>query len=93
MPQLIKHYNIRVFGSVQGVWFRASAKELAGELNINGIAKNEMDGSVYIEAEGSPENLQEFISWCKRGPERALVSKMDYTEAPLKRYNGFRIIR
>ena len=26
------------------------------------------DGSVYIEAEGTPRQLRSFVEWCKKGP-------------------------
>jgi acylphosphatase len=47
-----KHFNIRISGRVQGVFFRASTKAKAEELGISGFVQNEPDGSVYIEAEG-----------------------------------------
>ena len=55
----MKHYNIRIFGIVQGVYFRASTKMEADRLGVNGFVQNEMDGSVYIEAEGSAEQLKQ----------------------------------
>ncbi|MBA2422043.1 MAG: acylphosphatase, partial [Chitinophagales bacterium] len=42
----MKHYNIRVYGKVQGVFFRASARRHAEMLGISGFAQNEDDGSV-----------------------------------------------
>ena len=48
----MKHLSIHVSGKVQGVFFRASAKGKAEELNIKGNVRNNADGSVSIEVEG-----------------------------------------
>jgi len=88
-----KHFNIRVYGSVQGVFFRASARTHAEALGIWGVARNESDGSVYMEAEGDEKNLEQFIEWCRRGPERAIVTKVEVEEAPLKNFSSFEVNR
>ncbi|MBI2506744.1 MAG: acylphosphatase [Candidatus Colwellbacteria bacterium] len=38
-----RHLNIRVFGQVQGVFFRDSTRRKAEELGIKGFARNEPD--------------------------------------------------
>jgi acylphosphatase len=48
--------QIRVWGKVQGVFYRASAKQEADKLGIRGTVKNEPDGSVVIQAEGSEDD-------------------------------------
>ena len=89
MPILIKHCRIRVFGLVQGVLFRESARRTANELNIKGLARNQADGSVYLEAEGEEESLKKFIQWCERGPVRAQVQKIEVGAGQLKNYQNF----
>lgn len=85
---------IRVFGRVQGVWFRASAKEEADKLGICGYVRNEPDGSVYIEAEGPDALLDAFIKWCGKGPELAKVKSLEVEELKSKGENGkFEIIK
>lgn len=86
---MIKHLNIKVFGSVQGVFFRISAKDMAEKLGIVGFAKNESDGTVYIEAEGEEKDLEKFVEWCKVGPPLAKVEKVEVTEGQLKNLTGF----
>jgi acylphosphatase len=88
-----KHFNIRVYGNVQGVFFRASARTHALALEISGLARNESDGSVYLEAEGDEKNVKQFIEWCRRGPERAVVTKVEVEEAPLKNFSSFEVNR
>jgi acylphosphatase len=87
------HFNIRVSGKVQGVFFRASTKEKANELEIKGFVRNEPDDSVYIEAEGEAENLKQFINWCHKGPEFARVDRCEVKEGLLIGYHNFIIQR
>ena len=88
-----KHFNIRIYGNVQGVFFRASARTHAEALDITGFARNESDGSVYIEAEGEEENLKQFIEWCYRGPERAVVTKIETEEGAFENFSAFEVER
>lgn len=83
--------NIRVYGRVQMVGFRYSAKEVADQLHIFGFAKNLTDGSVYIEAEGKEENLKKFLTWCKKGPFLAKVDRAEVKEGKLKNFSEFRV--
>lgn len=89
----MKHVNIVVAGRVQGVFFRASACEVANQLRISGFVRNEPDGTVYIEAEGDEPQLERFIAWCKKGPPRAHVARVETSEAGLKNFTSFEITR
>ena len=87
-----KAYMIYIYGQVQGVGFRYSALKKANELSIKGFVHNKPNGSVYIEAEGKPEALEEFLVWCQQGPTRARVDDVKHEEIPLSNYKKF-IIR
>lgn len=88
---MIKHLNIRVSGTVQGVFFRAIAKELAANLGLFGFAENREDGSVYIEVEGEESRLDQFLSWCKKGPPSAVVERIEINQEQLKNFSEFSI--
>lgn len=90
---MIKHLNIRVYGRVQGVFYRATALEIATNLGLKGFVRNERDESVYIEAEGEEEKLNEFIDWCHIGPMRAKVEKVLTEEGKIKNYSNFELVR
>jgi acylphosphatase len=90
---MVKHFSILIRGRVQGVFYRASAKEMAMQLGIKGIVRNEEDGSVYIEAEGEEDALNQFISWCRKGPPRAMVTDVHVEEGSINNYSSFRIDR
>jgi acylphosphatase len=90
---LVKHYNIKVYGLVHGVFFRVSAQEKAQELGLNGCVNNVVDGSVNIEAEGEEEQLKKFVEWCKKGPEKAQVTDVKVEEDLLQNYSNFVVKR
>lgn len=90
----MKRMSIVVRGIVQGVFFRASTKKKAIEFDINGFVRNEPDGSVFIEAEGSEENLGKLLAWCKEGPPHARVSGTHVNGLEgLRNYTSFTIQR
>jgi acylphosphatase len=81
---------IKVYGLVQGVFFRYTTRKVARKLGLTGIVKNMPDGSVYIEAEGTEENLSQLLKFAKKGPKYAEVSNVEYEySAPLNKYKGF----
>lgn len=62
-----------VSGRVQGVFFRAAARERARTLNLRGYAKNLSDGTVEIVVEGRREDLRAMAEWARIGPPAARV--------------------
>ena len=86
----MRHLNIRVFGRVQGVFFRDSVRQKAEELGIKGFVRNEPDGAVYIEAEEPEETLEKLVNWCWEGPEPAKVDKVEIEESDIKGFKEFR---
>jgi acylphosphatase len=86
-----QHWNIRVQGRVQGVFYRASARQAAVQCGISGFVRNEDDGSVYIEAEGEPADLDRFAAWCRRGPPHALVTNVAVQPADMEDYRSFEV--
>jgi len=81
-----------IHGSVQGVFFRANAKRIAESLGLKGYVRNIDDGCVEVVAEGSEEKLKELISFCKKGPEAANVSKIDVKfEESSGKFEGFEV--
>ncbi len=89
----MKHLKIKVFGKVQGVYYRATAVEKAKQYGIRGFVRNELDGSVYIEAEGDEVNLHLYVEWCRTGSALAVVEKLEVEEGELKPYKSFITIR
>jgi acylphosphatase len=90
---MTQHITIIVSGKVQGVFYRAAAKEKADELGAKGFVRNEPNGSVYIEAEAEEEVLYKFVKWCNSGPTRAHVQHVEVIPGEVKGYSGFAIQR
>ena len=84
-------YKIHITGMVQGVGFRHNAASEARYLGIKGFVKNLADGSVYIEAEGSVDQLKTFIEWCHKGPRFGFVESVKVEQFPPVNYSSFRI--
>ena len=85
--------HLIVSGKVQGVFFRATAKDVADEMGISGWGKNAEDGNVEAMAQGSKEQLQKFIDWCKKGPPKAIVTGVKIAPANDEAFERFTIIR
>ena len=89
----MKTIRLTVKGKVQGVYYRASAKNIAEQLAITGWIKNLPDRNVEIRATSSEEILQQFINWCRHGSPRAIVDEVIIEELGIEEFIGFRIIR
>ena len=85
--------KIRVEGLVQGVFFRASAKEKAEQLNLSGWCRNEKDGAVSLEIEGEESSVKRFVLWCENGPENARVDRIVFERGEPEGFEDFRIKR
>lgn len=66
-----------VSGRVQGVFFRASAREKAQELGVTGYVRNLPDGRVEVLACGSEEAVAAMASWLGEGPPMAQVTEVN----------------
>lgn len=90
----MKTYHLHITGKVQGVWYRASAKDKALSLGLKGKVWNEPDGAVGALVQGSDDLVSEFIAWCKEGPILAEVSAVNVSEQPTTEvFAGFEITR
>ena len=69
--------HARVFGLVQGVYFRDSTRQKAKSLHIVGWARNARDGSVEVVAEGSRSDLESLFSFLRVGPPSARVERVE----------------
>ncbi|HEY2145476.1 MAG TPA: acylphosphatase [Steroidobacteraceae bacterium] len=71
MGEAIRRY--RVFGKVQGVFFRRSTQLEAKRLSLRGFARNLPDGSVEVLAQGAGPALDDLRVWLHHGPRGAGV--------------------
>jgi acylphosphatase len=72
-----KRLHVTVSGRVQGVFFRASAREAAFERGLRGWVRNLPDGRVEALFEGPEGKLSEMLEWCRQGPPGALPESVE----------------
>lgn len=92
--KMINHFNITVYGEVQGVFFRRTIKHEANRRGIAGFVRNELDGTVYIEAEAEEKVLDEFVVWLKSGAGAGgdyKISQVEVQPGHFKAFTGFEI--
>jgi acylphosphatase len=78
-----------VSGRVQGVFYRASAREQAVSLGLAGHAKNLLDGDVEVVACGTAHALDAMERWLRLGPPAARVEAVSREELPERELHGF----
>jgi len=66
-----------VSGKVQGVCFRANARDEALRLGLRGYARNLDDGRVEVVACGDAESVEALADWLRRGPPLARVETLE----------------
>jgi len=82
----------KIYGTVQGVFFREKTEALAKNLGLTGFAKNLPDGTVKIVAEGDEVYLQQLLEWCHHGPGSAKVEKVESTfQVATSEFEGFKV--
>ena len=81
--------DFRVFGKVQGVFYRGSACEEARRLGLVGWVRNLPDGSVQAYACGAIEDLEQFAQWLREGPRQARVTDVIVTKAEVDDLSDF----
>jgi len=85
---------LRVYGIVQGVFFRAYTQKEALALGLKGYVRNMPDGSVEIIAQGQEEKLKKLIEKVKVGPPAASVERVEERwEKITRKYDAFEILR
>jgi acylphosphatase len=88
----MKALHLMIHGRVQGVWYRATTKEVASRFGIFGWVRNSPDGSVEAHIQGEDAAVDEMLDWCRRGPPGAYVDHIDIAEVkPKDEYKSFSI--
>ncbi len=67
MAEIIRKH-ITFYGYLQGVGFRFRARHAAENIGATGWVKNEYDGSVSMEIQGSQEQIDKVITAIEKGP-------------------------
>jgi acylphosphatase len=85
--------HLRIKGRVQGVFYRATAKEMADKFGIKGWIKNTGNNDVEATVTGSDEAIEKFIEWCRKGPKKAIVDEVIIASQEETSFKDFSVIR
>ncbi len=69
--------HVWVSGRVQGVWFRDGCAREAAALGVTGWVRNLADGRVEGVFEGEEGAVEAVVAWCRTGPPRAHVARVE----------------
>ncbi|MFT7005302.1 MAG: hydrogenase maturation protein HypF [Sulfurimonas sp.] len=90
---IIKRFNFKIFGQVQGVGFRPFVYKIANELKLKGFVKNSEEG-VDLELEGDIQQVENFLKILNshRLPPLASIDKIKRLEVEVLYAQKFEII-
>ena len=80
--------RIDFHGDVQGVGFRYRANYLAQDLGLTGWVRNEYDGTVLMEVQGSSKAIDDIVLGLQNGTY-ITIDWMDVKTIPLESEYGF----
>lgn len=86
---LCKRY--RVSGRVQGVFFRASARDRAISIGVTGWVRNTREGGVELVACGENSQLSQLESWLREGPAYADVKDVQSESIAEENFSDFSV--
>ncbi|MGA9334115.1 MAG: acylphosphatase [Rudaea sp.] len=78
-----------ISGRVQGVFFRASTRDQARRLKIDGYARNLSNGSVEVLACGHAAAIDQLERWLQHGPPSARVENVARSRVDESAASGF----
>ncbi len=72
------HLSAKVYGRVQGVFFRSFAQGVARNLELKGYVRNlAIRDTVEVQAEGDKQQLDKLVEQLKIGPLGARVKRVE----------------
>ncbi|HXV74400.1 MAG TPA: acylphosphatase [Sphingomonadales bacterium] len=86
-----KAVRVRITGRVQGVFFRAWAKEKAEAFGVQGWIRNRLDGDVEALFIGEAAAVDRLLAACREGPPTAQVDEVKTEPAQGLAPAGFEI--
>ena len=92
MKQDIIRRHFRISGNVQGVGFRWYATHAAGATGVSGWVRNEYDGSVTMELQGTKEQIDAALAMMKKNRWAKIRRIEGYEIEPLEEERDFRVL-
>ena len=75
--------ELQYYGRVQGVGFRYWAHTQAIKANVTGWARNEYDGSVTVQVQGTKSQIALFMEGIRHGNRYIRISSVEQQQIPL----------
>ncbi|MCK4677721.1 MAG: acylphosphatase [Bacteroidales bacterium] len=88
----MKSLNIIISGKLNKVGFRYFIKQRAAKFNITGSVRYKTPNSIFVEACGNSDELDEFLKYCQLGVPFSEIEKIEVSETQLKDYQTFEVI-
>ncbi|QLG27496.1 acylphosphatase [Halorarum halophilum] len=85
--------HVFVSGRVQGVYYRASTRDAARDRGVHGWVRNLDDGRVEAVFEGSRDDVEAMVEWCRTGSDAAVVEDVDAEYGDPEGESGFVVRR
>ena len=83
--------KVRIYGRVQGVFFRQWTVNQARALNVSGWVRNCPDGTVEARVTGDEEAVARMIAAMRQGPSQARVEDVIVGNAEPEEISGFSV--
>ena len=83
--------RVVVHGSVQGVFFRDTARRRAQSRGVTGWVRNRADGTVEAQFEGAPQAVAAMVAFAHEGPRGARVEHVEVDAVAPEGNAGFEI--
>ena len=90
---MITRQRIIFQGRVQGVGFRMRARTIAQRHPVTGWVRNEPDGTVMLEAQGSESNLDAFLTALRKQTSGLVEREIHAHVRTEPKEHGFEILR
>ena len=84
--------HARIFGRVQGVWYRAWTEKEASRRGLSGWVRNRTDGSVEAVFAGERTQVEAMLEACRIGPPAARVTDIDIQALEEYVEGGFQVL-
>ncbi len=85
--------HVFISGTVQGVFYRATARDAARENGVDGWVRNLDDGRVEAVFEGPEGAVRDMVEWCETGSPAATVEHVDAQFGAPEDVEGFEVRR
>ena len=90
-PAAVIRRRAIVSGDVQGVFFRDTTQREAESRGVAGWVSNRSDGTVEAVFEGSDDDVEAMLAFCREGSRSAEVESVEVSEEEPEGLSGFEV--